>query len=187
MLTENGLVVPNTYYSSDPNTNYLRYMSPLDSFTDLMIGDSLCLSCKKDETTSVEKTYNEFKKTGLYSKNMASYVMNAKESWRYRLAGNNLLWRGIAYVKLKYCRVSGLIDVYSAQLSDPNRFVTNFLMEERTSLVTGVTLADRFRKKSLYCCIEIRILEEVGYATSRRPRVIEFANEYDFHSPTLSQ
>ena len=176
--TDDGLVVPNTYYDNDPNTKYLRYMSPLDNLSSYKDAEVLIIQ----SFNPVSAVFNLFKRTGLYSKNWNTYNMTRTELMWYKWAGSKIPVRGEGYAWVKGCKALRLLDAYSGESSMPANFYVS-LMTEKASLMTGNKLTDMMQRMHglLYSCDALSVLREVGYATYMNPTVIQFASEHDFH------
>ena len=189
-------VVPRTYYEDDPNTKYLSYMSPMDSFTKSeFVAPRNALKEWAESLFDIESevelfeplsiTFNLFEKTGLYSKNLTSI----KGEWPapFLKVGRRLgnARKDFTILGLRTSKHE-LIGVTSGLFTRDDWNELEFVMTSPSSYVTGETLSDKmmvYGNGRLYGEATLAVMEAVGYATWRNPVTIEFAATNSNNNP----
>ena len=184
-------VVPRTYYEDDPNTKYLSYMSPMDSFTKSDViaprnalkncaKSHFCLRSEVETFEPLSNTFELFEKTGLYSKNLTGFKIRGITLIQYLMVGRRLGNPDYQHTSVQtttsYRRI--ILDCVTTGLFDYSYWFSPEFVMASVSTYPAKTLIDKIEAYGigrLYGNATLEVMEAVGYATWRNPVTIEFA------------
>ena len=181
---------PKLLFDADTNSLNMSYMSPLDN---LMYGKpptnlaqallSIFYMQSESKLAPISETFGQFASINIFSRNFLQSEFSLLEKLRFHWIGESLTsifdarrveaWFDDGKV-LKLDPTYSNIGLVHQDLWRTNDFLMTAFVKE-TKVLELNDLMRRFNDGKLYGDLTLKVLEEVGYSTYRKPMGIEFA------------